>query len=46
MGVKWKESEGTSLYLEPSGYTGTIVIKSGGAGGLLLDSEGKLLITQ
>ena len=43
---KWKEGEGTSLYLEPSGYTGTIVIKSGGAGGLLLDSEGKLLITQ
>ncbi|MDA0194423.1 MAG: SMP-30/gluconolactonase/LRE family protein [Bacteroidetes bacterium] len=43
---KWKEGEGTSIYLQPSGYTGSIPRKSGGAGGLLLDNEGRLLLTQ
>ena len=44
---KWKEGEGVSIYLEPSGYTGETP-RGGepGANGLLLDSEGRLVLCQ
>lgn len=44
---KWKEGEGASLYLTPSGYTGTE--KRGGevgSNGLILDRGGRLLLAQ
>ena len=44
---KWKEGEGASLYLKPSGYTGKVK-RDGepGSNGLLLDSEGRLVLCQ
>ncbi len=44
---KWKEGEGTSLYLKPSGYTGEKE-RGGepGSNGLILDSEGNLVLCQ
>lgn len=44
---KWKEGEGTSLYLKPSGYTGDKE-RGGepGSNGLLLDQEGNLVMCQ
>jgi len=44
---KWKESEGLSLFLEPSGYTGATE-RGGemGSNGLLLNSEGQLVLCQ
>lgn len=44
---KWKEGEGKSLYLEPSGYTGSAE-RGGevGSNGLLLDAEGNLVLCQ
>ncbi len=41
---KWKEGEGKSIYLDPSGYTGEG--KREGSNGLLLDLEGRLLLCQ
>ncbi len=41
---KWREGEGISLFLKPSGYTG--VVKYGtepGSNGLLLDGQGRLV---
>jgi gluconolactonase len=44
---KWKEGEGASLYLKPSGHTGTKVIhKEPGSNGLLLDAKGALVLCQ
>lgn len=44
---KWKEGEGSSLYLKPSGYTGSVERKGEpGSNGLFLDREGKLLLCQ
>lgn len=41
--MKWKEGEGISLYLKPSGYTGSVPYgKEPGSNGLLLDADGKL----
>ena len=44
---KWKESEGLSTFLTPSGYTGTDP-KEGetGSNGLVLDAQGKLVLCQ
>jgi len=44
---RWKEGEGASVYLEPSGYTGKEP-RGGepGANGLLLNSEGQLVLCQ
>lgn len=44
---KWKEGEGVSLYLTPSGFTGEKT-ESGepGSNGLTLDAEGKLVLCQ
>lgn len=44
---KWKEGEGKSLFLKPSGYTGE-PNRSGepGSNGLLLDSSGQLVLCQ
>ncbi len=44
---KWKEGEGVSLYLKPSGYTGSVE-RTGepGSNGLLLDSQGNLVMCQ
>jgi len=44
---KWKEGEGKSLFLKPSGYTGTQP-RGGevGSNGLLLDRQGRLVLCQ
>jgi len=44
---KWEEGEGLSLFLKPSGYTGTTP-RGGevGSNGLLLDPEGRLVLCQ
>ncbi|MBC7905108.1 MAG: SMP-30/gluconolactonase/LRE family protein [Gemmatimonadaceae bacterium] len=44
---KWKEGEGVSLYLKPSGYTDRAA-RGGetGANGLTLDNNGKLILCQ
>ena len=44
---KWKEGKGTSVYLEPSGYTGVIPKqKEPGSNGLVIDKNGKLVLCQ
>lgn len=42
--LKWKEGEGVSVYLQPSGYTGPGSYgKEPGANGMTLDAEGQLV---
>ncbi len=42
--MKWKEGQGVSLFLKPSGYTGaTDYGREPGSNGLLLDAEGRLV---
>jgi gluconolactonase len=42
--MKWKEGEGVSVYLQPSGYTGPGSYgKEPGANGMTLDAEGQLV---
>jgi len=42
--MKWKEGEGASLHLKPSGYTGvTDYGAEPGSNGLLMDPEGRLI---
>jgi gluconolactonase len=42
--MKWKEGQGISLYLKPSGYTGVVQYgKEPGSNGLTLDAEGRLI---
>ncbi len=45
--MKWKEGEGISLFLKPSGYTGKVP-RTGepGCNGLLLDRQGRLILCQ
>jgi len=45
---KWKEGEGVSVFLKPSGYTGQQgdEQREPGANGLILDKEGHLLLCQ
>jgi gluconolactonase len=45
--MKWKEGEGVSLFMKPSGYTGQ-ASRGGepGSNGLLLDSVGRLVLCQ
>lgn len=44
---KWKEARGTSVFLEPSGYTGTAPKeKEPGSNGLVIDKNGKLVLCQ
>lgn len=44
---KWKEGEGASLYLEPSGFTGkTTTSPERGGNGLALDNKGNLVLCQ
>lgn len=45
---KWTEENGAEVYLEPSGYTDKAVSKSKepGSNGLVLDSEGNLVLCQ
>lgn len=45
--MKWKEPEGLSLFLKPSGYTGSAE-RGGesGSNGLLLDGRGRLVLCQ
>ena len=44
---KWKEGKGTSLFLEPSGYTGTVPReKEPGSNGLVVDKKGHLVLCQ
>jgi gluconolactonase len=42
--MKWKEGEGISLFLKPSGYTGVADYgREPGSNGLLVDNEGRLV---
>ncbi|MDB4015741.1 SMP-30/gluconolactonase/LRE family protein [Flavobacteriaceae bacterium] len=44
---RWDNTNGLSIYLDPSGYTGIAPNdKKNGANGLILDSKGNLLIAQ
>lgn len=43
---KWKEGEGVSTYLHPSGSNLKMPEKGNGANGLILDQEGRLLLCQ
>lgn len=44
---KWQEGKGASLFLKPSGYTGTRAdLKEPGSNGLLLDPEGRLVLME
>src|SRR5450755_2715217 len=44
---KWKEGKGTSVYLEPSGYTGTVPkTKEPGSNGLVIAKSGRLVLCQ
>ena len=44
---KWKAGEGISIYLEPSGYTGSKKRKGEpGSNGLLLNNDGQLVLCQ
>jgi gluconolactonase len=46
--VKWKEGRGTSIFMEPSGYTGSTPFTGGepGTNGLTLDSRNRLVMCQ
>ncbi|MEK7254312.1 MAG: SMP-30/gluconolactonase/LRE family protein [Bacteroidota bacterium] len=46
--MKWKEGGGVQLYLTPSGYTSkdSATMKEPGSNGLLLDSQGRLVLCQ
>jgi len=45
--MRWKEGEGVSLYLTPSGFSGAATkSKEPGANGLLLDANGDLILCQ
>jgi gluconolactonase len=42
--IKWKEGEGASLFLKPSGYTGVVdYAPEPGSNGLNVDSQGRLV---
>jgi len=44
---KWKEGEGISVFLKPSGYTGSTERKGEpGSNGLLIDSQGRLVLCE
>ena len=45
---KWKEEEGVSLYLKPSGYSGPVPFKGKepGSNGLTFDSTGRLVLCE
>jgi gluconolactonase len=45
---KWKEGEGESVFLRPSGYTGTVSFRGPepGSNGLALDPSGRLVFCQ
>lgn len=45
--VRWKEGEGVSLFLQPSGYTGRAYYGlEPGSNGLLLDPQGRLVLCE
>jgi len=44
---KWTEANGASVYLNPSGFTGSITrSKEPGANGLIIDDQGRLVLCQ
>jgi gluconolactonase len=45
--MKWQEGKGTSVFLKPSGYTGSATnLREPGSNGLLLDREGRLILME
>jgi gluconolactonase len=45
--IQWKEGEGKSVYMEPSGYTGVEPHpRAMGSNGLIFDSEGQLILCE
>jgi len=43
---KWKEGDGVSVWMRPSGYTGVVEYKGGGSNGLTRDPEGRLVLCE
>jgi gluconolactonase len=44
---KWKQGKGANIYLQPSGYTGTVPKeKEPGSNGLVIDKAGRLVLCQ
>ena len=44
---RWKEGQGTTVFLKPSGYTGTQSRRrTGGSNGLAIDRQGRLILCQ
>jgi gluconolactonase len=44
---RWSETDGLQIYLQPTGFTGTVSdSREPGSNGLALDSEGRLVIAQ
>jgi len=44
---RWKDGEGISVFLEPSGFTGTVYNgRERGSNGLTLDAQGRLVLCQ
>jgi gluconolactonase len=44
---RWQEGKGTSLFMKPSGYTGSATnLREPGTNGLLLDREGRLVMME
>ncbi len=45
--IKWKEGEGASVFMEPSGYTGLARdIRAPGSNGLAMDADGHLVLCE
>lgn len=45
--MKWKEGEGVSLFMKPSGYTGVVEYRpEPGSNGLVLDPQGRLVLCE
>jgi gluconolactonase len=45
--IKWQEGKGKSVFLHPSGYTGTSTrLREPGSNGLLLDRQGRLILME
>jgi gluconolactonase len=45
--IKWQEGKGKSVFLHPSGYTGTSThLREPGSNGLLLDRQGRLVLME
>ena len=45
--MKWKEGEGVSLFMKPSGYTGVVdYMPEPGSNGLTVDPQGRVVFCE